>query len=95
MASAPNCDKIKAQARLRRAHHIEDNKKDSEWNKIIKDNKYPKCLELKDKIFEFCPIISVNLNNPPSACRTCPQFIPTPEMRRKKAIELIALINKS
>ena len=95
MATAPNCNKNSARARLRRAHHIESNKDDAEWAKILKNNKYPKCSELKEKIFDECPKEIEDVNNPPSQCRTCPQFVPTREMRKKRAMELMALMGKS
>lgn len=95
MASAPNCKKNSERARMRRAHHIEDNKKDAEWNKILDNNKYPKCFELKEKIYDNCPEKLDDPENPPSECRICPQFVPTKDMRKKHAMELMALMRKS
>ena len=96
MAQAPNCGKIAARARLRRSHHLGQNKEDTAWNKTLETSKYPKCVG--KKLFEDCPEEVLDEKNPPSRCKACPQFKPTAEIleeRKKHMVELMALFKKT
>lgn len=92
MATAPNCRKNAEQARLRRAHHLEHNKEEDKWAKTLTSYKYPHCIG--KKIFEDCPEELKDIKNPPSACRSCPQYTPSLEDHKKKMQEIMELMKK-
>ena len=89
MATAPNCAKNAQMARMRRAHHDKQNKEDAAWNKLLEDNKYPKCVGWK--IFDDCPDV-VDESKVLSQCRSCVQYVPTKEDIQKRHAELSALL---
>lgn len=92
MAQAPNCGKIAARARLRRSHHIGQNKEDAAWNKTLESNKYPKCVG--KKLFEDCPEALDGVSNTPHTCKICSQYVPTKEERRARMMKLMAEIKR-
>lgn len=93
MATAPNCKKNSERARLRRSHHLGHNKEDAEWSKKLDSNKYPKCVG--KKIFDDCPDTLEDKTSPPSGCKSCPQYVPTVDERKKRMQELLAIMKKS
>lgn len=92
MATAPNCNKNKERARMRRSGHLEHNKEEDEWAKKLSSNKYPHCIG--KKIFDDCPEELEDTNTPPSGCRSCPQYVPSIEERKKKMRELMNLMKR-
>lgn len=92
MATAPNCNKNKERARIRRAGHLEHNKEEAEWAKNLESSKYPHCVG--KNLFDDCPESLDETNNPPSGCRSCPQYVPSIEERKKKMQELMSLMKK-
>ena len=90
MATAPNCKRNSERARLRRAHHLEHNKEESEWSKKLASNKYPKCVG--KNLFDDCP--EEVFDKVPSTCKSCPQYVPSREERVERMRQLMAEMQK-
>ncbi len=71
--SGPNYSRAKALKQPRNVGEAESQKWGSSWADILRKNKYPKCIELKEKLFEYCPENVDDIDNPPKECKTCPQ----------------------
>lgn len=91
MGGVPNYSNTKARSRMKQAGYLERDKCESEWGKKLKV-KYPDCVG--QGLFDDCPEKLDDSKNVPSICRSCPQYIPPIEERKKKMQELMNMMKK-
>lgn len=92
MSTAPNCSKNTQRARLRRARYIEHDKNEEKWVKELGSSKYPRCIG--KGFFDDCPKEVPDIKNPPSSCRSCPEFVPPMDEIRNRMKALMEEMNK-
>ena len=77
MATAPNCSKNALRVRLRRARYMEEDREEERWSRALASYKYPDCIP--KGFFDDCPQGIADMKNPPAACKSCPQYVPSVE----------------
>ena len=96
--SGPNYGRIKRLNQPRSFAEKNRNEGGETWNKTLSNpkNKYPDCLDLKEKLFSNCPDKKEvkDVNNPPISCKSCSQREKTAQELKDRILSVMSLYKK-